>query len=60
MNIASYIDHTVLAANATSDKIEKICREAKEYHFASVCINSCHVKECADMLKILMYQFVLL
>ena len=51
MNIASYIDHTVLAANATSDKIEKICREAKEYHFASVCVNSCHVKKCAELLK---------
>jgi deoxyribose-phosphate aldolase len=51
MNIASYIDHTVLAANATSDKIEKICREAKEYHFASVCVNSCHVEKCAELLK---------
>jgi len=51
MKIASYIDHTILAADATSDKVEKICSEAKEYHFASVCVNSCHVAECAQMLK---------
>lgn len=50
-NIASYIDHTVLAATATSDKVEQICKEAKEYHFASVCVNSCHVEACAEMLK---------
>jgi len=51
MNIESYIDHTVLAADTTSKKIKKICSEALEYHFASVCINSCHVKECANKLK---------
>ncbi|MDC7236303.1 MAG: deoxyribose-phosphate aldolase [Sphaerochaetaceae bacterium] len=50
MNIASYIDHTVLAANTTSEKISTLCKEAIEYHFASVCINSCHVKECAKKL----------
>ncbi len=50
-NIASYIDHTILAAAATSDKVKQICKEAKEYHFASVCINSCHVEECSEMLK---------
>lgn len=51
MDIASYIDHTVLAANTTSEKISELCNEALEYHFASVCINSCHVKECANKLK---------
>ncbi|NCD01262.1 deoxyribose-phosphate aldolase [bacterium] len=51
MNIASYIDHTVLAANATSEKIATICKEAIEYKFASVCVNSCHVKECSNKLK---------
>lgn len=51
MNIASYIDHTMLAANATQDKIEKLCDEAKEWHFASVCVNTCWVKLCAQKLK---------
>ena len=51
MNIASYIDHTVLAANATRDKIEKLCAEAKEWHFASVCVNTCWTAFCAEKLK---------
>lgn len=51
MNIASYIDHTILAANASSEKVATICKEAIEYKFASVCVNSCHVKECSKKLK---------
>ena len=50
-NIASYIDHTMLAANATVSQIKQLCEEAKKYHFASVCVNSCHVKLCAELLK---------
>lgn len=51
MNIASYIDHTVLAANATEDKIKKLCNEAKENKFASVCVNSCWAAYCSELLK---------
>ena len=51
MNIASYIDHTVLAADATQEKIEKLCDEAKQWKFASVCVNTCWTKLCADKLK---------
>jgi deoxyribose-phosphate aldolase len=51
MNIASYIDHTVLAADAKSEKIVQICNEAREYGFASVCVNSCHVPLCVKLLK---------
>ncbi|MFC2821963.1 MAG: deoxyribose-phosphate aldolase [Sphaerochaeta sp.] len=51
MNIASYIDHTVLAANATQDKIEKLCEEAAQWHFASVCVNTCWTALCAEKLK---------
>jgi deoxyribose-phosphate aldolase len=40
MKIASFIDHTLLAANAKKNDIIKICDEAKEYSFASVCVNS--------------------
>ena len=51
MNIASYIDHTVLGADATQEKIEKLCNEATQWKFASVCVNGCWVAFCADKLK---------
>lgn len=50
-NIASYIDHTVLAADATQEKIQKLCDEAKQWKFASVCVNTCWTKFCAQQLK---------
>ncbi len=50
-NIASYIDHTLLAADATQEKIQKLCEEAKTWHFASVCVNTCWTKYCANQLK---------
>ncbi|AZQ61962.1 deoxyribose-phosphate aldolase [Flammeovirga pectinis] len=43
MSIAKYIDHTILAANATEAQIIQLCKEAKEYNFFSVCINSAYV-----------------
>ena len=49
--IAAMIDHTVLHAYATDEQIEKLCAEAKEYHFASVCVNPCHVARAAELLK---------
>lgn len=42
MNIADKIDHTMLKADATSATIVRYCREAIQYGFASVCVNSCH------------------
>lgn len=50
-NVASYIDHTLLAADATQEKIQKLCEEAKTWHFASVCVNTCWTKYCANQLK---------
>jgi deoxyribose-phosphate aldolase len=38
-NLAQYIDHTVLKADATDEMIIKICNEAEEHHFRSVCVN---------------------
>jgi deoxyribose-phosphate aldolase len=38
-NIAGLIDHTLLRPEATQDDILKVCREARKYNFASVCIN---------------------
>ena len=39
--LASMIDHTMLKADATRNEILQVCKEAKEYRTASVCVNSC-------------------
>lgn len=44
MNLAKYIDHTLLKPSAGKDDIIKLCAEAKKYGFASVCVNSSYVK----------------
>jgi deoxyribose-phosphate aldolase len=49
--LASIIDHTVLKADALPEEIVKICREALEHKFASVCINPCYVGLAAGELK---------
>ncbi len=46
-----YIDHTLLKPIATKADIEKLCLEAKQHDFASVCINSYWVSYCAELLK---------
>jgi len=51
MGIAQYIDHTLLAANATRQQITKLCEEARQHGFASVCVNPCHVALCAQLLE---------
>ena len=50
-NVARMIDHTLLKADATKEQIEKICVEAKEYNFASVCVNPAWVKVSAEILQ---------
>lgn len=50
MELNKIIDHTLLKENATRDQVEQLCREAMEHRFASVCVNSCWVRSCADML----------
>lgn len=50
-NLASYIDHTLLKQNATSEQIIQLCAEAREYQFASVCVNPTHVRLCAELLR---------
>lgn len=44
MNIANYIDHTILKPEATIEDVKRLCREAKEYNFASVCVNGYYAK----------------
>lgn len=51
MNLASYIDHTILKPEATKQDIITLCEEAKQYGFASVCVNAYYTKLVADMLK---------
>lgn len=51
MNYNKMIDHTVLKADTPLETVKRICDEAIEYGFASVCINPCHVAYCADYLK---------
>lgn len=50
-NIARLIDHTLLKANATKAEIMKLLEEAKQYQFASVCINPTWVKTAAEFLR---------
>jgi deoxyribose-phosphate aldolase len=49
--VAAMIDHTLLKAEATRADIEKLCREATEFHFATVCINPTWVKLAAQLLR---------
>ena len=51
MNKNKYIDHTLLKPESTPQDIEKLCLEAKEYDFASVCIQPCYVKMAYGLLK---------
>ena len=49
--IASMIDHTLLKPEATPAQVERLCAEAAEYHFASVCVNSVYIPLAARLLK---------
>ncbi|AIF43387.1 deoxyribose-phosphate aldolase [Virgibacillus halodenitrificans] len=49
--LAKYIDHTQLKPDTTKDSIEKLVAEAKEYEFASVCVNPSWVPFCYEKLK---------
>jgi deoxyribose-phosphate aldolase len=49
--IAAMIDHTLLRPDATRDNIETLCREAAEFHFATVCVNPAWVATAAALLR---------
>ena len=51
MKINQYVDHTLLKAVATKKDIEKLCNEAKEYEFYSVCVNGANVAEAYKQVK---------
>lgn len=47
---AAMIDHTLLKADATKENIQELCQEAKQFGFASVCVNPVWVRYCAEQL----------
>ncbi|WP_153123375.1 deoxyribose-phosphate aldolase [Peribacillus tepidiphilus] len=49
--VAKMIDHTLLKAETTKEQIKVLCEEAKEYGFASVCVNPTWVKYAAELLQ---------
>ena len=51
VQLAKYIDHTLLKPDTTPEQIMSLCHEATENHFASVCVNSCWVRLCAELLR---------
>lgn len=51
MNIAQYIDHTLLKPTATLSEIEQLCKEAIEYSFAAVCVPPLYVNKIREFLS---------
>lgn len=51
MDLARYIDHTLLRPDASAIEIDELCAEARQYNFASVCINPTWVKRAANNLR---------
>ena len=49
--VAGMIDHTLLKPDATRQEIEKLCREAAQFHFATVCVNPAWVGLAAQLLR---------
>ena len=51
MELNKYIDHTVLKATASSADVQKLCEEAIEHEFYSVCVNGCYVADATHLLQ---------
>ena len=51
MEVNKYIDHTILKPETTKAQILTLCEEAKQFNFASVCVNPTWVATCANELK---------
>ncbi|NJL61998.1 MAG: deoxyribose-phosphate aldolase [Methylacidiphilales bacterium] len=50
IDIAPYIDHSLLLPTATPEYVEQWCEQADRYHFASVCVYPIYVKQAAELL----------
>ncbi len=44
--VASMIDHTLLKADATEEQLKQLCAEARQYKFATVCVNPTNIAYC--------------
>jgi deoxyribose-phosphate aldolase len=51
MQLNRYIDHTLLKPEASFEQISKLCHEAREYDFYSVCVNSYYVRKTVNLLQ---------
>ena len=51
MGLNKYIDHTILKATASSADVQKLCDEAIEHEFYSVCVNGCYVADAKHLLQ---------
>ena len=51
MGLNKYIDHTILKATASSADLQKLCEEAIEHEFYSVCVNGCYVADAKHLLQ---------
>jgi len=51
MELAKYIDHTILKPDATREEVEIICQQAKKYGFASVCVNQYYTEYVKNQLE---------
>jgi deoxyribose-phosphate aldolase len=49
--LAGWIDHTILKPEATAAQVRKLCDEARQFHFATVCVNPAYVSLCAELLS---------
>lgn len=49
--LASKMDHTLLKPDATREEIQRVCEEARQYHFATVCVNSAYIGLVVKLLK---------
>ena len=49
--IAGWIDHTLLKPEATAEQVKKLCEEARQYHFATVCVNPVYVPLARGLLR---------
>ncbi len=51
LKLAGFIDHTALKPTTTTTEIKKLCAEAREFSFHTVCVNACYIKLCREELK---------
>ena len=51
MGLNKYIEHTILKATASSSDVQKLCEEAIEHEFYSVCVNGCYVADAKQLLQ---------